>query len=60
MLGDEELLELRNRIINIATLDDAKVETGSGLYQFLNIVGTTGIIILLGWAFSWYRKRRLR
>jgi len=60
MLGDEELLKLRNRIITIATLDDAKVETNKWLYQFITIVGTSFIIIVLGWAFVWYRKRKLR
>jgi len=60
MLGDEELLELRSRIINIATLDDAKVEANRWFYQILNIVVTTSIIIFIGLAFSWYRKRRMR
>ena len=60
MLGDEELLQLRSRIINIATLDDAKVESSRWFYQFLNIVVAAIIIIVLGWAFSWYRKRRIR
>jgi len=60
MLGDEELLQLRNRNITIATLDDAKVEKSRWFYQFLNIVGTSIVIILIGWAFVWYRKRKLR
>jgi gliding-associated putative ABC transporter substrate-binding component GldG len=60
LLGDEELLKLRTRIITIASLDDALVETDKWSYQLLNVLATSAFIIILGFAFVWYRKRGLR
>jgi gliding-associated putative ABC transporter substrate-binding component GldG len=60
LLGDIELLALRNRVINIPHLDDEKILENGLLWQFLNIV--LGIVVIIGFSFIilWYRKSRLR
>ncbi len=60
LLGDLELLILRNRIINIPNLDDEKIVKQGMLWQFLNMA--LGIILIIGFSvlILWYRKSRLR
>ena len=60
LLGDQELLSLRNRIISLATLDDEKVESNKWFYQLVNIGLAISVILVFGFAINWYRKRRLK
>lgn len=60
LLGDLELLILRNRIINIPNLDDEKIVKQGLLWQFLNIALGIILIIVFSILILWHRKSRLR
>lgn len=60
LLGDEDLVELRNKQINIPKLNSEKILNQSTLWQVLNI--GLGIILIFGFGLFmfWYRQKRFR
>lgn len=60
LLGDENLVKLRNKQINIPTLNSEKILNHTKLWQILNI--GVGIVLIVGFGFVmyWYRQKRFR
>jgi len=60
LLGDGDLVKLRNKQINIPTLNTEKVEAESLYWQVFNI--GVGIVLIVGFGvfILWYRKVKLR
>jgi len=60
LLGDEDLVNLRNKQINIPKLNDQKIVENSLYWQMFNIGLGAIIIIGFGLLIVWYRKAKLR
>ncbi len=60
LLGDQDLVKLRNKKINIPMLDANKIENSSSTWQILNIGLGLIIIGIFGGFILWYRKARFR
>jgi ABC-2 type transport system permease protein len=60
LLGDEDLVNLRNKQINIPKLNDQKIVENSLYWQVFNIGLGAIIIIGFGLLIVWYRKAKLR
>lgn len=60
LLGDENLVKLRNKTINIPTLDSKKVENEASTWQIINIGFGMVLIVVFGLLIMWYRKASLR
>ena len=60
LLGDENLVKLRNKQINIPTLNAEKVEAESLFWQVFNI--GVGVVLIIGFGvfILWFRKLRMR
>lgn len=60
LLGDEELVKLRNKQINIPMLNAGLIEKEAFYWQIFNIGLGIVLIILFGILMLWYRKVKLR
>lgn len=60
LLGDEDLVKLRNKQINIPTLDSRLVEKDAVYWQVFNIGVGIVLILLYGILMLWYRKAKRR
>lgn len=60
LLGDENLVKLRNKQINIPMLDARKVENEATKWQMINIGFGVILIIVFGLLVMWYRKVQMR
>jgi gliding-associated putative ABC transporter substrate-binding component GldG len=60
LLGDEDLVRLRNKRINIPMLDARKVEAEATKWQIINIGLGVVLILVFGVLILWYRKAKLR
>ncbi|MGX1024175.1 gliding motility-associated ABC transporter substrate-binding protein GldG [Psychroflexus sp. MBR-150] len=60
MLGDKDLVLLRNKKINIPSLDATKIQANGVYWQGLNIGIGIILILVFGLGILWYRKAKLR
>jgi ABC-2 type transport system permease protein len=60
LLGDEDLVRLRNKQINIPNLDARKVESEATYWQVFNISAGILLITIFGLSIMWFRKVKLR
>jgi gliding-associated putative ABC transporter substrate-binding component GldG len=60
LLGDEDLVKLRNKQINIPMLDARKIENEATKWQIINIGLGVVFILIFGLLIAWYRKASLR
>jgi len=60
MLGDESLVKLRNKNINIPTLDAKKINSEAVFWQVLSIGAGIVLILVFGLIVLWYRKTKMR
>ena len=58
MMGDNSVLDLRSRQIDIHEIDKEKVKEFAGFYKVLNIGLPIGLIILLALIINFIRKRK--
>lgn len=58
LMGDQQILELRNKKIAIALLDQERAYENRAIWQLFNTVVPLALIVLLGLVFNWVRRRR--
>jgi ABC-2 type transport system permease protein len=58
MMGDNSVLDIRSRQIDIKEIDKEKVTKFSGFYKTINMLLPLGIIILLSVLMNFIRTRR--
>ncbi len=58
MLGDNSVLDIRSRQIDIRQIDKEKVKRDAGFYKMLNLTVPIGIILLLAMVMNYLRKRK--
>ncbi len=58
LLDDTGLIDLRNKSLQINTLDKQKAYQERGFWQFLNVVLPIVLLIAFGFGFNYLRKRR--
>lgn len=58
MLGDNSVLDIRSRQIDIHQIDNTKVKESAGFYKWFNTLLPCLIIILLAFMFFYIRKRK--
>ena len=58
MMGDNSVLDIRSRQIDIKEIDKEKVKKFAGFYKTINMLLPLGIIILLSILMNYIRTRR--
>lgn len=58
MMGDNSVLDLRSKQIDIHAIDKVKVKSDADFYRMLNLILPSIIIIIIGLAFSYSRRRK--
>ena len=58
MMGENSVLDIRSKHIDIHAIDKEKVKTDSKFYQVINLVIPSATIILLAFLLFYLRKRR--
>lgn len=58
MLGDNTVIDLRSRQIDIHEIDSEKVKKDATFYKIINMILPCAIIILLGFGINYLRKRK--
>lgn len=58
MMGDNSVLDIRSRQIDMHPMDKDKVTQDATYYKIMNLLLPIGIILLLGFGMSFIRKRR--
>jgi ABC-2 type transport system permease protein len=58
MMGDNSVLDIRSRQIDIKEIDKEKVAKFAGFYKTINMLLPLGIIILLSMLMNYIRTRR--
>jgi ABC-2 type transport system permease protein len=58
MMGDNSVLDIRSRQIDIHQIDKEKVSQHAGFYKWINLLLPNGIILLLALLFFYLRKRK--
>jgi len=58
MMGENSVLDIRSRQIDIHAMDSEKVKTFAGYYKFINIVVPILVVLLFAFVMAYLRKRR--
>jgi ABC-2 type transport system permease protein len=58
MMGDNSVLDIRSRQIDIHAMDAEKVKTFAGYYKFINIVVPILVVLLFAFVMAYLRKKR--
>ena len=58
VMGDNSVLDIRSRQIDIRATDKEKIKTYAGFYKFLNLMLPSGLILLLALVLYLLRKRK--
>jgi ABC-type uncharacterized transport system involved in gliding motility auxiliary subunit len=58
MMGDNTILDIRSRQIDIHEIDNEKVKANAGFYKVINILVPCLSILLLGFVLYYIRKRK--
>ncbi|MFK7786481.1 MAG: GldG family protein [Crocinitomicaceae bacterium] len=58
MMGDNSVLDIRSRQIDMHPMDKEKVFEHAAYYKIMNLLMPIGIILLLGFGMNFIRKRR--
>lgn len=58
MMGDNSVLDLRSKQIDIHAIDKEKVQVDAGFYKFLNMLLPSGIVLLFAVLMLYLRKRK--
>lgn len=57
MVDDNGLMELRSRELKLRLLNKARVKTEKLQWQLINTLGPLFIVMVAGFAFTWFRRR---
>ena len=58
MMGDQSVLDVRSRQIDIHEIDKEKVKTDAGFYKTLNVLLPILLILIFAFLMAWIRKRK--
>jgi ABC-2 type transport system permease protein len=58
MMGDQSVLDVRSRQIDIHEIDKEKVKTDAGFYKALNVLLPILLILIFAFLMAWIRKRK--
>jgi len=58
MMGDNSVLDIRSRQIEIKKIDREKIKLHAGFYKILNLLAPIGLILLLAFGLNIIRKKR--
>jgi len=58
MMGDNSVLDLRSKQIDIHAIDKEKVQVDAGFYKFVNMLLPSGIILIFAALMLYLRKRK--
>jgi ABC-2 type transport system permease protein len=58
MMGDNSVLDIRSRQIEIKKIDKEKIKQFAGFYKLVNVIVPIGIILLLAFLLNLIRKNR--
>jgi ABC-2 type transport system permease protein len=58
MMGDNSVLDIRSRQIEIKKIDREKIKLHAGYYKILNLLAPIGLILLLAFGLNIIRKKR--
>jgi hypothetical protein len=58
MMGDNSVLDIRSRQIEIKKIDKEKIKQHAGFYKIVNLLAPIGLIVFLAFALNVIRKRR--
>jgi gliding-associated putative ABC transporter substrate-binding component GldG len=58
MLGDQSVLDIRSRQIDIHAIDKEKIKADADFYKVINLLFPLGIIILFAAIMAYFRKRK--
>ncbi len=58
LLDDTGVINIRSKALQLAFLDSKKVARKKGFWQFVTIGSPIVIVLISGWLFQWYRKRK--
>lgn len=58
MMGDNSVLDIRSRQIDIREIDKEKIKVYAGFYKAVNLLGPIGIVLLLAFGLNFRRVRK--
>lgn len=58
MMGDQSVLDVRSRQIDIHEIDKEKVKTDGGFYKTINVLLPILLILIFAFVMAWVRKRK--
>lgn len=58
VMGDNSILDIRSRQIDIHEMDNAKVQSSAGFYKLINLLLPSSILIIVAIGFGYLRKRK--
>jgi ABC-2 type transport system permease protein len=58
MMGDNSVLDIRSRQIDIHEIDKERVKSEASFFKILNMLLPVGIIVLLALGMAYLRKRK--
>jgi ABC-2 type transport system permease protein len=58
MMGDNSVLDVRSRQIEMKKIDKEKIKLFAGYYKFLNVLLPIGIILIFAFIIHLIRKKR--
>ncbi|MFI2744179.1 gliding motility-associated ABC transporter substrate-binding protein GldG [Zhouia sp. PK063] len=58
LLDDDGLINIRSKKIKISFLDEEKVASQKTTWQAINLLLPTGLLLLFGFGYGYYRKRK--
>jgi gliding-associated putative ABC transporter substrate-binding component GldG len=58
LVDDNGIMDLRSRELKLRLLDKAKIRNDRIKWQLLNVLGPVLVVIVSGFIYSWFRKRK--
>jgi ABC-2 type transport system permease protein len=58
MMGDQSVLDVRSRQIDIHEIDKEKVKADAGFYKTINVLLPILLILIFAFLMGWIRKRK--
>lgn len=58
IMGDNSVLDIRSRQIDVRRIDNAKVQKSAGFYKIINLLVPSALLIVLATVFGYIRRRR--
>ena len=58
MMGDNSVLDIRSRQIDIRAIDNEKVKANAGFYKVINLLLPIGIILILAFVMATLRRKK--